>query len=98
MTTKTEISLLALLADIREACGDRGQRMQPELVEHIRGLAVDAARFRFANDSEEDFAICYWDETMGYSGEWMCNGSKGHSVEVLDRAIETARAKQGGVA
>ena len=29
-------SLLGLLADIREACGDKGERMQPELVEHIR--------------------------------------------------------------
>ena len=29
-------TLLSLLADIREACGDKGERMQPELVEHIR--------------------------------------------------------------
>lgn len=28
--------LLGLLADIRAACGDKGQRMQPELVDHIR--------------------------------------------------------------
>jgi len=32
------MSILGLLADIREACGDNGKRMQPELVEYIRDL------------------------------------------------------------
>ena len=38
------MSVLGLLADIREACGDNGKRMQPELVEYIRELKgkVDA--------------------------------------------------------
>lgn len=54
-------------------------------------LQKDAERFRFANDSEEDFAICYWDETMGNGGEWMCNGSKGYSIDLLD--VEIAKAK-----
>lgn len=53
-------------------------------------LKRDAERYRFANDSEEDFAICYWDESMGYGGEWMCNGSKGNSIDLLDAAIAKA--------
>lgn len=32
------IGLLSLVADIREAVGDKGKMMQPELVEYIRGL------------------------------------------------------------
>ena len=32
------MSVLGLLADIREACGDNGKRMQPELVEYIREI------------------------------------------------------------
>lgn len=38
-----EYTLLGLLADIRAAAGDReGRLMQPELVEHIRGLKARA--------------------------------------------------------
>lgn len=37
------ISLLHLLALIREACGDNGKRMQDELVEYIRDLRRAAA-------------------------------------------------------
>lgn len=38
-----EYTLLGLLADIRAAAGDReGRLMQPELVEHIRGLKANA--------------------------------------------------------
>jgi len=32
------MQLLALLADIRVACGDNGRRMQDELVQYIAGL------------------------------------------------------------
>jgi len=32
------MQLLALLADIRVACGDHGRRMQDELVQYIGGL------------------------------------------------------------
>lgn len=35
---------LRCLADIRAAVGDRGQMMQSELVERIRGLRKDAER------------------------------------------------------
>lgn len=39
-----EDGCVALVADIRFACGDNGKRMQPELVEFIRELAQDAER------------------------------------------------------
>lgn len=38
---------LALVADVRFAVGDDGKRMQPELMEYLRGLAADAARYRW---------------------------------------------------
>lgn len=41
-----EDACVALVADIRFACGDNGKRMQPELVEFIRVLAEDAERWR----------------------------------------------------
>jgi hypothetical protein len=56
-------------------------------------LRADAERYRFVNDSEEDFAICYWDETMGNGGEWMCNGSKGNAIDLLDAAIAKAEGQ-----
>ena len=34
----TVANLLVLLAQIREAAGDNGKRMQPELVEYIREM------------------------------------------------------------
>lgn len=33
-----DYTCLMLLAEIREACGDNGKRMQPELVNYIREL------------------------------------------------------------
>jgi hypothetical protein len=42
-----EDACVALVADIRFACGDNGKRMQPELVEFIRELAEDAERMDF---------------------------------------------------
>lgn len=54
-------------------------------------LRLDAERFRFANESEHDFAICYWDDLMGESGEWMCNGYKGNSIDLLDSEIAKTR-------
>lgn len=65
-----------------------------ELERESDGLRRDAERFRFADESDNDFAICYWDEQQGNGGEWMCNGSKGYSLDVLDAAIR-ARGAQG---
>jgi len=44
---------LALVADVRFACGDYGQRMQPELLEYLRGLAADASRYRWIRDNDD---------------------------------------------
>ena len=48
-----EDACVSLVADIRFACGDNGKRMQPELVEFIRGLAEDAARYRWLQDHRQ---------------------------------------------
>ena len=45
LAERDEPVLLRVLADIRWACGDRGKRMQPELVEHIRDQAKNAERY-----------------------------------------------------
>lgn len=39
---------VALVADIRFACGDNGRRMQPELVDYIREMARSHARLQGA--------------------------------------------------
>lgn len=44
-------STLALLSRMRFACGDNGKRMQDELEDYLRGLAKDAARYRWLRDS-----------------------------------------------
>ena len=44
------IAAFDLLSRMRLACGDNGKRMQPELVEFIRGLARDAQRYRWLRD------------------------------------------------
>mgnify|MGYP003440285170 CR=1 FL=1 len=36
------------LTSLRWASGDRGERMLPELVEHIESLAKDAGKYRYA--------------------------------------------------
>ena len=36
------------LTSLRWASGDRGERMLPELVTHIEGLAKDAGKYRYA--------------------------------------------------
>ena len=62
---------VALVADIRFACGDNGKRMQPELVEFIRGLALDAGRYRWLRENDnadmlaEDVIDDAIDQAMG---------------------------------
>ena len=59
-----EDACVALVADIRFACGDNGKRMQPELVEFIRGLAADAERLDWL--ASEARMLSGWRET----GRW----------------------------
>lgn len=42
----TATALIALLADIRKACGDNGKRMQPELVEFIGAMSAERDQLR----------------------------------------------------
>ena len=64
------------LTSLRWASGDRGERMLPELVTHIEGLAKDAGRYRFARKLEND---CF-----------MLNTLQRVSGSELDTAIDTA--------
>lgn len=83
-----EDACVSLVADIRFACGDNGKRMQPELVEFIRGLAADAERYRWLRDS-------HWyvgPEPDGcMEGVGMFDRNDGR----LDAAIDQARGKGG---
>lgn len=80
------------LTSLRSASGDRGERMLPELVTHIEGLAKDAGRYRWlriasaGNESAEPHGLCVelWDTGSGYE----ISGAD------LDTAIETAMATQ----
>jgi hypothetical protein len=82
-----EDACVALVADIRFACGDNGKRMQPELVEFIRGLARDAERYRWLRD--EDGLVCLPYDDHGIGPEYPRR-------EELDAAIDQARGKENG--
>jgi hypothetical protein len=41
---------IALVADVRAAIGDNGQRMQPALIEYVLCLRADAERYRVIRD------------------------------------------------
>lgn len=98
----TATSLLALLADIRMACGDNGKRMQPELVEFIGAmkaqreqlraeverLRADAERYRWLRDNlESEWAICEWQDDPDGLGYYR----DARAPEFVDAAIDHAR-------
>lgn len=73
----------------RDAAVKEGERLNDE----VKSLRKDAERFRFADQSPSDFAICYWHEEPGESGDWWCQGPRGDSITLLDKAIaESKRA------
>jgi len=84
---------VALVADIRFACGDNGKRMQPQLVEFIRELAEDAERYRWLRDSPERPCRV----PCAYA---VMPGDVEHPTPIggatLDAAIDQARGKGGG--
>jgi len=45
-----EMTCIKLLADIRQACGDDGKRMQDELVQYIAELYRQAERVKHLQD------------------------------------------------
>lgn len=55
---ENEVAALALLARMRQACGDDGARMQDELEQYLRGLRVDAVRYRWLARKVSAHGIC----------------------------------------
>lgn len=91
-----EDACVALVADIRFACGDNGKRMQPELVEFIRGLAEDAERWRFGRD--RGFPVFGYFDIKIDSPEWGICVAAGvtHKGRTPEDAIDQARGKEAG--
>ena len=91
-----EDACVALVADIRFACGDNGKRMQPELVEFIRGLAEDAERLDWLDAQRgDDVQGSYPDEPQLVGHYWSIDGQ----CTDVRTAIDQARGKGGeGVA
>ena len=73
-------SAMGWLTSLRWASGDRGERMLPELVEHIEWLVKNAWRYRFVRRLDND---CF-----------MLNALQRVSGNDLDTAIDTAMAAQ----
>lgn len=72
-------SALALLSRMRFACGDNGLRMQDELEDYLRGLAKDAARYRWLRAGGM--------YRVGF------DSAGGVSLDSLDAAIDAAMAE-----
>ena len=75
------------LTSLRWASGDRGERMLPELVAHIEGLAKDAGRYRWLRNPDQDVALVL--DKMVSSGVYEYRAG-----DELDTAIDTAMATQ----
>lgn len=52
---KAEMDAVYAIADIREACGDNGRRMLPDLVAYVRGISADASRYHWLRDEYHGF-------------------------------------------
>lgn len=77
---------LQCLADIRAAVGDRGQMTQPELVECIKRLRADAARYRWLADCYRHTA--HWGERWAI----VIDGpAPKHGRGGVDAAVDAAR-------
>ena len=72
------------LTSLRWASGDRGERMLPELVTHIEGLAKDAGRYRWLAWVSDTQPFCVYECTTGQ----VLFGVR------ADTAIDTAMATQ----
>ena len=89
------------LTSLRWASGDRGERMLPELVSHIEGLAKDAGRYRWMCSVKgmsvtSDGSTWIRQDGRAYvSAHTLCaNGSQYAGRETLSDAIDTAMATQ----
>ena len=79
------------LTSLRWASGDRGERMLPELVAHIEGLAKDAGRYRWLRNQSMEYRqngpAAIMAEVSGEKGTFL-------ELDDLDAAIDTAMATQ----
>ena len=92
-------SAMGWLTSLRWASGDRGERMLPDLVTHIEGLAKDAARLKFVIDEEITISKMNGTGTpMVYQCQWHdCRQTEWYSslAEAIDTAMfDTAMATQ----
>lgn len=75
------------LTSLRWASGDRGERMLPELVSHIEGLAKDAGRYRWLRNQSmehrQNGPAAIMAEASGEKGTFL-------ELDDLDSAIDTA--------
>lgn len=71
------------LGSIRFAIGDNGKRMLPDLVEYIKGLALDAARYREVRGG-------YWPDGLDYPP-----GVPPETPEEWDEAADWLIARRG---
>ena len=98
----TATALIALLADIRKACGDNGKRMQPELVEFIGAMKAqrdqlraeverlrpNAERYEWLRDNlESEWAICEWQDDPDGLGYYR----DARASHIVDADIDAAR-------
>lgn len=74
------------LTSLRWASGDRGERMLPELVTHIEGMAKDAGRYQWLRDAGE-----LTSDQFGAINEWLWGDG---DFTYIARAIDTAMATQ----
>lgn len=78
-------SALRLVCDLRWALGDRGGRMQPELLEFARQMRKDAERYRWLRDNgTSEWGICVWGDD---DQEW---AQDIRAADVVDREIDAA--------
>lgn len=83
------------LTSLRWASGDRGERMLPELVTHIEGLAKDAKRYQWLRMQEwYDSGLCVLSSPKAVLTSRSGLGADCPSRARLDSAIDTAMATQ----
>ena len=79
------------LTSLRWASGDRGERMLPELVTHIEGLAKDAGRYKWLRSQSMEYRqngpAAIMAEVSGEKGAFL-------ELDDLDAAIDAAMATQ----
>lgn len=85
--------LLRLVCDLRWALGDRGLRMQPELVEYAREMRRDAQRWETIREARKSVQLYVYDDPQdACSGDWLYKPSP----EEFDNFADAAMSASGG--